>query len=198
MKLLHADRVDPRSIDGMVEDSIASRLRSIHSDMLGVVSTLASIQDVQQSSAVQFAELNASRRAQFDELNVAITNQHLMLVKMVESNHMCNAQLAKHSERIDRMEILFDRLDNQLPNLARCVKVCSEVGSSTTAIASTLTTLRDQATTTAQTVTQRLDDMEETIRDTFVDLKVDVLTATLTSMENTIASCFTVVDVALA
>ncbi len=50
-KLLHADRVDPRSIDGMVEESIASRLRLINSDMLGVVSTLASIRDVQQSLA---------------------------------------------------------------------------------------------------------------------------------------------------
>ncbi len=47
-------------------------------------------------------------------------------------------------------------------------------------------------------VSQRLDDIEETIRDTFVDLKVNVLTATLTSMENTIMSCFTAVDVALA
>ena len=41
MNLLHADRVDPRSIDGMVEESIASRLRTINSNMLGVVSTLA-------------------------------------------------------------------------------------------------------------------------------------------------------------
>ena len=40
--------------------------------------------------------------------------------------------------------------------------------------------------------------MEETIRDTFVDLKVDVIKATLTSMETTIASRFTAVDVALA
>jgi hypothetical protein len=40
--------------------------------------------------------------------------------------------------------------------------------------------------------------MEETIRDTFVDLKVDVIKATLMSMENTIASRFTAVDVALA
>ena len=111
---------------------------------------------------------------------------------------MRDAQLAKHSERIDRMEILFDHLDHQLPNLARCVEVCSEVGSSTTAIASTLTTLRDRTTTTVQTVSQRLDDMEETIRDTFVDLKVDVLTAMLTSMERTIATGFTAVDVALA
>ncbi len=68
MRLLHADRVDPRSIDGMVEDSIASRLRAINADMLGVVSTLASIRDVQQSSAARFAELNASRRTQLDEL----------------------------------------------------------------------------------------------------------------------------------
>ena len=40
--------------------------------------------------------------------------------------------------------------------------------------------------------------MEETIRDTFVDLKVDVIKPALTSMENTIASRFTAVDVALA
>ncbi len=40
--------------------------------------------------------------------------------------------------------------------------------------------------------------MEETIRDTFVDLKVDVIKAALTSMENTVASRFTAVDVALA
>jgi hypothetical protein len=49
MKVLHADRVDPWSIDGMVEESIASQLRLINSDMLGVVSTLASIRDIQQS-----------------------------------------------------------------------------------------------------------------------------------------------------
>ena len=120
-----------------------------------------------------------------------------MLVKMAENNQMRNAQLAKHSDQMNGMEILFERLDNQLPNLARCVDVCLEVGSSTTAIASTLTTLRDQTAITAQTVTQHLDDMEETIRDTFVDLKVDVIKATLTSMENTIVSHFTAVDVAL-
>ena len=161
----------------MVEESIASQLRTINSDMLGVVSTLALIRDVQQSSAAQFPELNASRHEQFDELNAALSNQHLMIVKMAENNQMRDAQLAKHSKRMDRMEILFERLDNQLPNLAHCVDVCSEVGSSTTAIASTLTTLQDQMTTTAQTVTQRLDDMEETIRDTFVDLQVDVIKA---------------------
>jgi hypothetical protein len=198
MKLLHTDRVNLQSIDGMVEESIASRLRTINSDMLGVVSTLASIWDVQQSSAARFAALNASHHAQLYELNATISNQHSMLVKMAESNQMRNAQLAKHSEPMDRMEILFEQLDTQLPNLARCVDVCSEVGSSTTAIASTLTTLRDQTTTTAQTVTQRLDNMEETMWDTFVDLKVDVIKATLTSMENTITSRFTAVGVALA
>ncbi len=51
MRLLHADRVDPRSIDGMVEESIALRLQTINSNMLGVVSTLASICHVQQSLA---------------------------------------------------------------------------------------------------------------------------------------------------
>ena len=108
MRLLHADRVDPRSIDGMVEDSIASRLRAINANILGVVSTLASIRDVQQSSVARFAELNASRRTQLDELHAATSSQHSTLVKMAESNQMRDAQLVKHSERMDRMEILFD------------------------------------------------------------------------------------------
>ncbi len=154
IRLLHADQVDPRSIEGMVEDSIASRLRAINADMLGVVSMLASIRDVQQSLAAQFAELNTSRHTQLDELHTAISSQHSTLVKMAASNQMRDAQLAKHSERMDKMEILFDRLDTQLPNMVRCVEVCSEVGSSSTAIASTLTTIQDQTLTTAQTVTQ--------------------------------------------
>ena len=57
---------------------------------------------------------------------------------------------------------------------------------------------RDQTTTTAQTVTQQLDDMEKTIRDTFVDLKVDVLTLTLALLEHNIMTRFTAVDMALA
>ena len=138
----------------MLEDSIALRLGAINADMLGVVSTLASIRDVQQSLAAQFAELNTSRRTQLDELHTAISSQHSTLVKMAASNQMRNAQLAKHSERMDKMEILFDRLDTQLPNMACCVEVCSEVGSSSTAIASTLTTIWDQTLTAAQTVTQ--------------------------------------------
>ncbi len=51
MRLIHADRVDPRSIDGMVEESIALRLWLINSNVMGVVSTLALISKVQQSSA---------------------------------------------------------------------------------------------------------------------------------------------------
>ena len=109
-------------------------------------------------------------------------------MKLATSNNVRDAQMAEHSERIDRMEILFDRLDHQLPNLTRCVEVCSEVGSSTTEMASTLTTIRNQTTATAQTVTQQLDKMEETIRDTFVDLKVDVLTLTIALLERTIVT----------
>ncbi len=90
MRLLHANCVDPRSIDGIVEESIASRLRAINADMLGVVSTLALIRDVQQSSAARFAELNASRRTQLDELHAAIFSQHSTLVKMAESNQCHN------------------------------------------------------------------------------------------------------------
>ena len=108
MKLLYTDRVDPRSIDGMVEESIALQLRMINSNMLRVVSTLASIRDIQQSSLARFTEINASRRDQFDELNAELSNQHLILVKMAENNQMCDAQLAKHSKRMDRMvDILF-------------------------------------------------------------------------------------------
>jgi hypothetical protein len=111
-----------------VEDSIASRLQAINADMLGMVNTLASIQDVQQSSAVQYAELNAMRRTQLDELHATISSQHSTLVKMAESNQMHDAQLVKHSERMDRMEILFERMHSQIPNMTRCVELCLEVG----------------------------------------------------------------------
>ncbi len=40
--------------------------------------------------------------------------------------------------------------------------------------------------------------MEETIRDTFLDLKVDVISATLALLERNIATRFTAVDTALA
>ena len=73
-----------------------------------------------------------------------------------------------------------------------------EVRSNATAIASTLTNIRDQTAITMQTVTQHLDDMEETIRDTFVDLKVKVLASTLASLERNIATRFTTVNTALA
>ena len=141
MRLLHADRVDPQSIDGMVEESIALRLRLIDSDVMGVISTLALISKVQQSSAARLAELTAAQQLHFDELHDTLNKQHAMLMKLATSNNVRDAQLAKHSKRINRLEILFDQLDHQLPNLARCVEVCSEVGSSTMEMASTLTTI---------------------------------------------------------
>jgi hypothetical protein len=49
-----------------------------------------------------------------------------------------------------------------------------------------------------QMVTQRLNDMEETIQDMFVDLKVDILTLTLASLECNIMTCFIAVDTAFA
>ena len=60
MQLLHADQVDPQSIDGIVEESIALQLRSINSDVAGVVSTLASIRVAQQLSADTIAKLTAA------------------------------------------------------------------------------------------------------------------------------------------
>jgi hypothetical protein len=45
---------------------------------------------------------------QLDELHAAISSQHSTLVKMAESNQMRDAQLVKHSERMDKMEILFE------------------------------------------------------------------------------------------
>jgi hypothetical protein len=53
------------------------------------------------------AELTAAQQSHFSELHEATNNQHSMLMKMAESNNVHDAQLAKHSEWIDRMEILF-------------------------------------------------------------------------------------------
>ncbi len=48
------------------------------------------------------------------------------------------------------------------------------------------------------TVSQHLDDMEETIWDTILDLKVDIISTMLASLERNIATRFTAVDTALA
>jgi hypothetical protein len=96
------------------------------------------------------------------------------------------------------VEIIFDKFDQQLPSLARCVEACSEFGPTAAAVASTLDKIRDHTATTTQTVSQRLDDMEVTIWDTILDLKVDVISTTLSSLERNIATRFTAVDTALA
>ncbi len=168
MQLLHVDRVDPQSIDGIVEDSIASQLRSINSVVAGVVSTLASIGVAQQSSAARFAKLHD-----------AVAKQHSMLMTMVDGNTARDAQLAQHGERMARVERIFEKVDQQLPSLVRCIATCSEFGPTAAAVASTLNEIRDHTVT----VPQRLDDMEETIRDTILDLKVDVISTTLASLE---------------
>ena len=117
---------------------------------------------------------------------------------MVAGNTARDAQLAQqHGKRMARVEILFDKLDQQLPTLVRCVEVCSEFGPTAEAAASTHANIRDQTATTTQTVSQRLDGMEETIRDTFLDLKVDVISTTLALLERNIATHFTAVDAAL-
>ncbi len=61
-------------------------------------------------------------------------------------------------------------------------------------MASTLDKIRDHTVT----VSQRMDDMEETIRDTILDLKVDVISTTLASLERNNATRFTAVNTALA
>ena len=96
-----------------------------------------------------------------------------------------------------RVEILFDKLDQQLPTLARCVEACSEFGPTAEAAASTPANSRDHMATTTQTVSQRLDGMEETIWGTFLDLKVDIISTTLTLLEPNIATHFTAMDTAL-
>ena len=124
--------------DRCLHVEIASRLRSINSDMVGVVSTLASIRVAQQSTAATIAKLTAAQKSQFDELNNALTKQHSMLMKMVAGNTTRDAQLAQHGKRMARVEILFDKLDQQLPALERCVEACSEFGPTAEAVASTL------------------------------------------------------------
>ncbi len=82
---------------------------------------------------------------------------------------------------------MFDKLDQQLPKLARCVAVCSEVVTTVDAAGSTLACIQEQMALTCQSVTQRLDSMEETIRDKFLDLKVDILDLKVDIISTTLA-----------
>ena len=66
--------------------------------------------------------------------------------------------------------------------------VCSEVVTTADAAGSTLACIQEQMASTTQSVSQHLDSMEETIRDKFLDLKVDVITTTLALLECNIAT----------
>ncbi len=98
---LHADRIDPWSIDGIVEDSIASQLWSINSNVEGVLFLLALIVVAQKKTTVVFDAAIANQNSQFDELTAhltaALNNQHSQLMKLVAGNTMRDAQLDKHS-----------------------------------------------------------------------------------------------------
>ena len=83
---------------------------------------LALIGVAQQLSAARITELTAARQSQFNEIHNAITKQHSMLMTMVAGNTARDAQLAQHGKRMARVEILFDKFDQQLPTLAWCVE----------------------------------------------------------------------------
>ncbi len=117
-----------------------------------------------------------------------------MLMTMVDGNTARDAQLAQHGKRMARVELICKKVDQQLPSLEWCVAACSEFGPTAAAVASTLNKIRDHMVT----VSQRLDDMEETIRDTILDLKVDVISTMLALLEHNNATRFTAVNTALA
>jgi hypothetical protein len=58
----------------------------------------------------------------------SLNSQQSQLMKLIDGIKVCNAQMVKHSERMDNMEILFAKVDRQLPDLARFVEVCTLIG----------------------------------------------------------------------
>jgi hypothetical protein len=100
----------------------------------------------------------------------------------------------KHSERMDHMEILFAKVDRQLPDLARFVEVCTLVGTEVNTVGSNLTKIREQAELATTVMNLHLDSMEETFKDSFRALNVDSINAKLTLLEGTLMALFTEVE----
>ena len=72
--------------------------------------------------------------------------------------------------------------------------MCLSVGTSVDAIGSTLDVICEQAGSATQPINRHLDSMEETIKDTFLDFKVDIISAKLSSLEGALTAHFTEVD----
>jgi hypothetical protein len=132
--------------------------------------------------------------AQIDD---SLNTQQSQLMKLIDGMKVCDAQMVKHSERMDHMEILFAKVDRQLPCLARFVEVCTSVGREVDAVGSNLTKIREQAESATTVMNLHLDSMEETFKDSFRALNVDGTSAKLTSLEGTFTALFTEVENAL-
>ncbi len=118
-------------------------------------------------------------------------------MKLIDGMKVCDAQMVKHSERMDHMEILFAKVDRQPPDLAQFDEVCTLVGTEVDAVGSNLTKIREQAQWATTVMNLRLDSMEETFKDFFWALNVNGISAKLTSLEGTLTALFTEVENAL-
>jgi hypothetical protein len=115
-------------------------------------------------------------------------------VKLIDGIKVRNAQMVRHSEQMDHMEILFAKVDRQLPDLVRFVEVYTSVGTEVDAVGSNLTKIREQAESAMMVMNLCLDSMEETFKDSFRALNVDGIIAKLTSLEGTLTALFTEVE----
>jgi hypothetical protein len=190
--------VDPRSIAGIVENSMTLRLRQIMSGVDAMLSTIAITSEASNKAFAiineKFEESWRSQHAMNAQIDDSLNIQQSQLMKLIDGMKVCNAQMVKHSEWMDHMEILFAEVDRQLPDLARFVEACTSVGTEVDAVGSNLTKIREQAELAATVMNLHLDSMEETFKDSFRALNVDDISAKLTLLEGTLMALFTEVE----
>jgi hypothetical protein len=116
---------------------------------------------------------------------------------LIDRVNDCNAEQVKHKEHLDHVKVLFAKLDKHLPELTTIVEVCRAVGMNVDDVSSKITQVLEHAESATLSLNKRIDIMDETLRDTFLNFKVDGITTKLDVLEESLTTWITEVDEAL-
>jgi hypothetical protein len=106
------------------------------------------------------------------------------MLRLIDGGNDCNAEQVKHKECLNHVEVLFDKQDKYLPKLMTIVKVCLAVDTNVDDVSSKITQDMEQAESAMLSLNKRIDTIDETIQDVFLDFKVDGITTKMALLED--------------
>jgi hypothetical protein len=119
------------------------------------------------------------------------------MLKLIDGVNDCNAEQVKHKECLNYVEVLFDKLGKHLPDLTTVVEVCLALGTNVDDASSKITQVMEQAESATLSLNIPIDTIDETIQDTFLNVKVDGITTKMALLEDSLTTQITEMDEAL-